>query len=132
MAARATMGDGVATGPHAREGLHRLTLAALGVVFGDIGTSPLYTMREAFGHAGGLHAGEPAVLGVLSLVFWSLMLVVTAQIRRADPARRQSRRGRRAGAGHAGRARGAGARRRCAADPGADASPAWRCSTATA
>jgi len=88
MAARATTGDGVATGLHAREGLHRLTLAALGVVFGDIGTSPLYTLREAFGHAGGLHAGEEAVLGVLSLIFWSLMLVVTLKyvvlILRAD------------------------------------------------
>ena len=52
-----------------RVDLRTLTLAAIGVVFGDIGTSPLYTMREAFGHAGGLHLSEPAVLGVLSLVF---------------------------------------------------------------
>ena len=69
-------------------------------------------MREAFGHAGGLHLSEPAVLGVLSLVFWSLILVVTAEVRRADPARRQPRRGRGAGARHAGlarRARHAGA-----------------------
>src|SRR5215208_2305869 len=68
--------------------LRLLTLAALGVVYGDIGTSPLYTLREAFGHAGGLHLSEPAVLGVLSLVFWSLLLVVTvkyvALILRAD------------------------------------------------
>jgi KUP system potassium uptake protein len=60
----------------------------LGVVYGDIGTSPLYTMREAFGHAGGLHLSEPAVLGLLSLVFCSLILVVTAKyvvlILRAD------------------------------------------------
>ena len=45
-------------------------------------------MREAFGHAGGLHLSEPAVLGVLSLVFWSLILVVTVKyvvlILRAD------------------------------------------------
>jgi KUP system potassium uptake protein len=58
------------------------------VVFGDIGTSPLYTMREAFGHAGGLHLSKAAVLGVLSLVFWSLILVVTVKyvvlILRAD------------------------------------------------
>jgi len=63
-------------------------LAALGVVHGDIGTSPLYTLREAFGHAGGLHLSEAAMLGVLSLVFWSLILVVTvkyvALILRAD------------------------------------------------
>jgi KUP system potassium uptake protein len=73
---------------HGHGDLRTLTLAALGVVYGDIGTSPLYTMREAFGHAGGLHLGEAAVLGVLSLVFWSLILVVTVKyvvlILRAD------------------------------------------------
>ena len=62
---------------HASGGLEGLTLAALGVVYGDIGTSPLYTMREAFGHAGGLRLSEVAVLGVLSLVVWSLILIVT-------------------------------------------------------
>lgn len=54
-----------------------LGLAALGVVFGDIGTSPLYAMRECF-H--GLHAIAPTpanVLGVLSLIFWSLIIVIT-------------------------------------------------------
>ncbi|MFL5337191.1 MAG: potassium transporter Kup [Geminicoccaceae bacterium] len=65
-----------------------LILAALGVVYGDIGTSPLYTLREAFGHAGGLHLSEGAVFGVLSLVFWSLMFIVTLKyvilILRAD------------------------------------------------
>ncbi|HEX8376110.1 MAG TPA: KUP/HAK/KT family potassium transporter, partial [Geminicoccaceae bacterium] len=69
-------------------GLRVLTLAALGVVYGDIGTSPLYTLKEAFGHAGGLHPVETSVLGVLSLVFWSLILVVTLKyvvlILRAD------------------------------------------------
>jgi len=54
-----------------------LALGALGVVFGDIGTSPLYTMKECFF---GLHPIAPThanVLGVLSLVFWSLTMVVT-------------------------------------------------------
>src|SRR4051794_33532923 len=73
---------------HAGSGTRALVLAALGVAYGDIGTSPLYTLREAFGHAGGLRLSEPAVLGVLSLVFWSLLLVVTAKyvvlILRAD------------------------------------------------
>src|SRR3954452_7501487 len=73
---------------HAGSGTRTLVLAALGVVYGDIGTSPLYTLKEAFGHAGGLRLSEPAVLGVLSLVFWSLVLVVTvkyvALILRAD------------------------------------------------
>ena len=54
-----------------------LTVGALGVVFGDIGTSPLYAFREALGQAAkdGVARGE--VLGVLSLAFWALMLVVT-------------------------------------------------------
>src|SRR3546814_18162664 len=65
-----------------------LLLGALGVVYGDIGTSPLYTMREAFGLAGGLTVSDRAVLGVLSLVFWALIVVVTVKyvllITRAD------------------------------------------------
>jgi KUP system potassium uptake protein len=54
-----------------------LSLVALGVVYGDIGTSPLYAMREAFHgpHAIAVTAGN--ILGVLSLIFWSLALVVT-------------------------------------------------------
>ncbi|HAH09414.1 MAG TPA: potassium transporter Kup [Alphaproteobacteria bacterium] len=54
-----------------------MIIAALGVVFGDIGTSPLYMMRDAFGHAGGLPLQADAVMGLLSLVFWSLTLIVT-------------------------------------------------------
>ncbi|HEU0066714.1 MAG TPA: potassium transporter Kup [Sphingomonas sp.] len=54
-----------------------LTIGAIGVVFGDIGTSPLYAFREALGQsaAGGIDASE--ILGVLSLALWSLILVVT-------------------------------------------------------
>ena len=54
-----------------------ILIGALGVVYGDIGTSPLYAIRECF-H--GLHAidlTEENVMGVLSLVFWSLTMVVT-------------------------------------------------------
>jgi KUP system potassium uptake protein len=54
-----------------------LTVGAVGVVFGDIGTSPIYTMREAFSERYGLAASLDNVLGVLSLIFWALMLVVT-------------------------------------------------------
>ena len=65
-----------------------LTIAAIGVVFGDIGTSPLYTMKEAFGPVYGLRATDGNVLGILSLVFWSLMLIVTVKyvfvVMRAD------------------------------------------------
>jgi KUP system potassium uptake protein len=69
--------------------LGRATIGALGVVYGDIGTSPLYGLREATAAAGG--AADPAnVLGVLSLIFWSLFLVITLKyivlILRADNA----------------------------------------------
>ncbi len=54
-----------------------IILAALGVVFGDIGTSPLYAMREAFNHADGMTTDALNVLGVLSLMIWSLILIVS-------------------------------------------------------
>jgi KUP system potassium uptake protein len=54
-----------------------LVLTALGVVFGDIGTSPLYALRECLRASGGLEVGEATLFGVLSLMFWSLILVVT-------------------------------------------------------
>ena len=65
----------------------KLALGALGVVYGDIGTSPLYTLQQTFGEHG--IAPTPAnVLGVLSLVFWSLVLIVAVKyagfIMRAD------------------------------------------------
>lgn len=56
-----------------------LTLAALGVVYGDIGTSPLYAVRECFYGEYGVAATVPNVLGVLSLVFWSLVLVISVK-----------------------------------------------------
>jgi len=58
--------------------LWALALGSIGVVYGDIGTSPLYAIREAVSHANEQGtAGADAVLGVLSLVFWTLMLIVT-------------------------------------------------------
>jgi KUP system potassium uptake protein len=54
-----------------------LALGALGVVYGDIGTSPLYAIRECFQPAHHLPATEANVLGILSLVFWSLVLIVS-------------------------------------------------------
>src|SRR5215471_1025602 len=63
-----------------------LTIAALGVVYGDIGTSPLYAVRQSLVDFGDL--SEPAVLGALSLIVWALVLVVTVKyvlvITRAD------------------------------------------------
>jgi K+ transporter len=53
-----------------------LTLGALGVVFGDIGTSPIYALRESL-HAAGTDVFD--IYGVVSLIFWSLMLVVSVK-----------------------------------------------------
>ena len=65
-----------------------LTLGALGVVFGDIGTSPLYAMHEVFAGPHTLAVRSAHVFGVLSLIFWSLTIIVTAKyvlfIMRAD------------------------------------------------
>ena len=56
-----------------------LALAALGIVFGDIGTSPLYALKECFNGHSGVPPTPDNVLGVLSLVFWSLVAVVTVK-----------------------------------------------------
>ncbi|RTL14959.1 MAG: potassium transporter Kup [Burkholderiales bacterium] len=56
--------------------LAALTLGALGVVYGDIGTSPLYALKEVFG-AGHVPLNEANILGILSLVFWTLTIVVS-------------------------------------------------------
>ena len=65
-----------------------LSLTALGVVYGDIGTSPLYAMRECFKEEYGITPTAPNILGVLSLILWSLILVVSVKyivfILRAD------------------------------------------------
>ncbi|MBC7753223.1 MAG: KUP/HAK/KT family potassium transporter, partial [Moraxellaceae bacterium] len=55
-----------------------LTLAALGVVYGDIGTSPLYALKESFQHAH-LPPTPDNILGILSLVFWSLIIVISVK-----------------------------------------------------
>ena len=52
-----------------------LTIGALGIVFGDIGTSPLYAVQECFAH--GLEATRENILGVISLIFWGLMIIVS-------------------------------------------------------
>jgi KUP system potassium uptake protein len=54
-----------------------LSLEALGVVFGDIGTSPLYSMKICFGQGYGLAVTRGNVLGIISMIFWALMLTVT-------------------------------------------------------
>lgn len=84
-----------ASAPHGHHGrgnnlgLAGLVVGAIGVVFGDIGTSPLYTIKEAFLPHYGLDATDAGeVLGLLSLIFWALMMMVTLKyvviIMRAD------------------------------------------------
>ena len=72
--------------PQSARTAQNLTLAALGVVYGDIGTSPLYAVRQSLVDFGDM--GEPAILGALSLIIWSLALIVTVKyvfvIMRAD------------------------------------------------
>ncbi|HEY1991055.1 MAG TPA: KUP/HAK/KT family potassium transporter, partial [Gammaproteobacteria bacterium] len=63
-------------GPMDRKRLYALSLGALGVVFGDIGTSPLYALSSSFSASNGLLPTHDTVLGVLSLVLWSLIIIV--------------------------------------------------------
>lgn len=73
--------------PAKKAALPVITLAALGVVFGDIGTSPLYALRQCFLTAH-LAITEATVLGILSLIFWCMMLTISFKyvtiIMRAD------------------------------------------------
>jgi KUP system potassium uptake protein len=65
-----------------------ITIAALGVVYGDIGTSPLYSVKECFHGSHGLAPSHANILGILSLIFWSLIIVVSIKyiivVMRAD------------------------------------------------
>lgn len=80
--------------PHSTEGADTLkrtallALGALGIVYGDIGTSPLYALRECFNGPHGIEATPDNVMGVLSLIFWSLIIVVSVKyllfVMRAD------------------------------------------------
>ena len=73
---------------HAQDALPLLALGAIGVVFGDIGTSPLYALKESFAGHHPLAVDQPHIFGVLSLIFWTMMLIVTLKyviiILRAD------------------------------------------------
>ena len=72
--------DGPAPETHRRASFWALTLGAIGVVYGDIGTSPIYAMRESVhAAAGGGPATETIILGILSLIIWALLLIVTVK-----------------------------------------------------
>ena len=83
--ARSSHSGGIAP---ARRYLASLTVGALGIVYGDIGTSPLYALRECFHGAHGISVSRENVLGVLSLIIWSLTLIISIKylvfVMRAD------------------------------------------------
>ena len=74
--------------PAHKTSLRTMTIGALGVVYGDIGTSPLYTVKEVFKPENGLPLDAHHIVGAVSVIFWALMLVVTLKyvvlILRAD------------------------------------------------
>jgi KUP system potassium uptake protein len=79
----------MASANHVKQhGLYYLTLGALGIVFGDIGTSPLYALRESFHPEHGLPLNPENILGVLGLIFWTLIAVICVKymaiVMRAD------------------------------------------------
>ena len=86
--------DGAVTGepesahPHGQGPLYKLALGAVGIVYGDIGTSPIYAFRETFAGHHVLQVDKVHIFGVLSLIFWSMMIIVTLKyvtiIMRAD------------------------------------------------
>ncbi len=63
----------------AKPGISSLSLAALGIIYGDIGTSPLYTIKECFSGIHGMATTPDNVLGIMSMVFWSLIMVVSVK-----------------------------------------------------
>jgi KUP system potassium uptake protein len=73
---------------HAQGSLAKLAVGAVGIVFGDIGTSPIYAFRETFAGHHQLNPDSLHIFGVLSLIFWSMMIIVTLKyllvIMRAD------------------------------------------------
>ena len=71
--------DDIHTDETRRHGIAALTLGALGVVYGDIGTSPIYAFREALKATGAAVPGPAEVLGILSLLIWTLILIVTVK-----------------------------------------------------
>lgn len=77
----AANGNGNGTAPLSKRAVWALTFGSIGVVYGDIGTSPLYAFRVAVLAAGGEHGivTQAAVFGVLSLIFWALLIVVTTK-----------------------------------------------------
>ena len=62
---------------HKRGGIFALSLAAMGVVFGDIGTSPLYALKACFNTLNDSSLTQDSIFGVVSIIFWALVFVVS-------------------------------------------------------
>jgi KUP system potassium uptake protein len=62
---------------HHKSSLATLTIAAIGIVYGDIGTSPLYTMKEVFSEEHGIALTHPNIVGVVSLILWGLLIIIS-------------------------------------------------------
>ncbi|WP_371748160.1 potassium transporter Kup [Cupriavidus sp. AcVe19-6a] len=71
------LNDEVSGAAHSKQSRAALTLAALGVVYGDIGTSPLYAVKETFSPAHGIPLTPENIIGGISAIFWALMVVVS-------------------------------------------------------
>jgi len=84
----AVTGEPDSTHPHGQGPLYKLAIGAVGIVYGDIGTSPIYAFRETFAGHHTLIPDRLHIYGVLSLIFWSMMVMVTLKyvtvIMRAD------------------------------------------------
>ena len=82
------MAQGLSHGTKQQSNFWLLVLGALGIVYGDIGTSPLYAIRESFHHSHNLPLSPENVMGIMSLIFWSLIIVISVKyilfIMRAD------------------------------------------------
>ena len=74
--------------PKTNVNLRAMVIGAVGVVFGDIGTSPLYSLKEAFNPEHGIPFSNTAVLGIISMLFWAMVIVVSLKyvlfVMRAD------------------------------------------------
>ena len=76
---QSTLADLASYDHHQKDSLSTLAVGAIGVVFGDIGTSPLYSLRESFIGAHPLAVDPAHIFGVLSLIFWTMTLIVTVK-----------------------------------------------------
>jgi KUP system potassium uptake protein len=72
-----TTNGAILTSEHKKSSVVALTLAAVGIVYGDIGTSPLYTLKTVFDPEHGLALNTPNLLGVVSMIFWGLTMIVS-------------------------------------------------------